>query len=64
MLIILHKTVLDYLNTQEIAELYTVNKATYAFLSEVKAIKSSIWRGDTPERIRAKFWIYQCPIYK
>ena len=64
MLIILNKTILDFLNTQEIAELYVINKANYAFLCEVKAIKSSIWRGDIPERIRAKFWIYQCPIYK
>jgi hypothetical protein len=64
MLIIYHSKILEFLTTQEIAELYLINKGQNAFLCEIKAIKSSIWRGDLPEALRAKFWIYQCPIYK
>ena len=64
MFIIIHINVLEFLNTQEIAELYLINKQHYQYLKEHKSIKCSIWRGDIPDNIRAKFWIYQCPIYQ
>ncbi|OMJ80434.1 hypothetical protein SteCoe_19340 [Stentor coeruleus] len=64
MLLIAHSRILDYLSTQEIAELYTINKLHLNHLKRIKALKSSIWRGDISEKIRPKFWIYQCPIYK
>ena len=42
MKLILHAKILEFLNTQDIAELYSVNKATSDYLKQIKAIKSSI----------------------
>ena len=64
MFILCNPVILEYLNTQDISELYFLNNSYYSYLSSIKAVKSSIWRGDLPSKIRAKFWIYQCPIYK
>ena len=64
MFLIPHVYILDYLTTQDIAELYLLSKLHLAYLKKYKAIKKSIWKGDLPDKVRAKFWIYQCPIYK
>jgi hypothetical protein len=51
MLIIPHKLILQFLTTQEIAELHYINKLHLLFLRQLKAIKNSIWRGDLPNSI-------------
>ncbi|CAG9311469.1 unnamed protein product [Blepharisma stoltei] len=55
--------ILQFLNTCEIASLYVLNKSHNKSLKADRAIKSSIWRGDLPDEVRAKYWIYQCPLY-
>jgi hypothetical protein len=54
---------LDYLDSCEIAILYTVNKKLNEKLIKLKSLRKSIWKGSLPEKKRAKFWIYQSPMY-
>ncbi|CAG9324101.1 unnamed protein product [Blepharisma stoltei] len=58
------KCILVFLNTSEIAKLYTLNKEHHTKLSENHEIKKSIWRGDLPEASRKHFWKQCCKINK
>jgi Rab-GTPase-TBC domain len=56
--------IIKYLSSTEIAELYSLNKSFNQKLSDLKAIKQSVWQGALPCSSRAKFWIYQSPLYQ
>jgi len=56
--------ILVFLGTSEICKLYLVDKQHCSVLTQKKAIKQSIWRGDLEPSMRSKFWIHGLPLYR